>query len=209
VESRDGLHGLAVWALAVVLGSILAALVGASTLSRSSPPAANASAAEPVLSYELDRLYRSVRRPPNVDLSYHRAEAGRILLTSSSHDGMSADDRALPYPTGSFGNRSLPCRRRAPGRQRHCKFENRANPLATQYHHPGLFVSVGLAAWSGRRMGRGMCRRQAPGWRPTSGVDGTFQQIRTQANCPPIAPTGRSRFRGISWRRRWKFGKGA
>jgi hypothetical protein len=94
VESRDGLHGLAVWALAVVLGSILAALVGVSTLSRSSPPAANASAAEPVLSYELDRLYRSVRRPPNVDLSYHRAEAGRILLTSSSHDGMSADDRA-------------------------------------------------------------------------------------------------------------------
>jgi hypothetical protein len=94
VESRDGLHGLAVWAMAVVLGSILAALVGASTLSRSSLSATNASAAEPLLSYELDRLYRPARRPPNVDLSSDRAEAGRILLTASGHDGMSADDRA-------------------------------------------------------------------------------------------------------------------
>jgi hypothetical protein len=94
VENRDGLHGLGVWALGVVLGALLAALVGATTLSRSSPSSANTSAAEPVLSYELDRLYRATRRPPNVDLSAERAEAGRILLTSSSHSGMSADDRA-------------------------------------------------------------------------------------------------------------------
>jgi ABC-type branched-subunit amino acid transport system permease subunit len=32
VEIRDGVHGLAVWALAVVLGTALAALVGASAL---------------------------------------------------------------------------------------------------------------------------------------------------------------------------------
>jgi hypothetical protein len=94
VENRDGLHGLGVWALGVVLGALLAALVGATTLSRSSPSSANTSAAEPVLSYELDRLYRATRRPPNVDLSAERAEAGRILLTSSSHSGMSAEDRA-------------------------------------------------------------------------------------------------------------------
>src|SRR3954451_4765599 len=94
VENRDGLHGLGVWALGVVLGALLAALVGATTLSRSSLSSANTSAAEPVLSYELDRLYRATRRPPNVDLSAERAEAGRILLTSSSHSGMSADDRA-------------------------------------------------------------------------------------------------------------------
>jgi hypothetical protein len=98
VENRDGLHGLAVWALAVVLGAALAALVGAATLTRTSPSlantsAANTSAAEPVLSYELDRLYRAPRRPANVDLSHERAEAGRILLTSSGHNGVSADDR--------------------------------------------------------------------------------------------------------------------
>src|SRR5437868_5398224 len=93
VESRDGLHGLAVWALAVVLGAGLAALIGAAAVSRSSPSSANTSAAEPVLSYELDRLYRAPRRPANVDLSSERAEAGRILLTTAGHEGVSADDR--------------------------------------------------------------------------------------------------------------------
>ena len=94
VEIRDGLHGLAVWALAVVLGSMLAAVVGASALSRNPSRPATVSAAEPLLSYELDRLYRSPRRAPNVDLSSERAEAGRILLTSSGHSGLSSDDRA-------------------------------------------------------------------------------------------------------------------
>src|SRR3954467_13039215 len=94
VETRDGLHGLTVWAVAVVLGAIVAALVSAAAVNRPSPAtAANASAAEPILSYELDRLFRSPRRPPNVDLRSERAEAGRILLTSSGHDGVSADDR--------------------------------------------------------------------------------------------------------------------
>lgn len=94
VESRDGIHGLAVWALAVVFGSMLAAFVGAATINRTSPPTASSSAAEPLLSYELDRLFRSPRRPPNVDLRTDRAEAGRILLTSSGHDGVSTEDRA-------------------------------------------------------------------------------------------------------------------
>lgn len=95
VETRDGLHGLAAWGLAVLLGAALAAMIGASTINRLSPASSNpnASAAEPLLSYELDRLFRSGRRPPNVDLSSERAEAGRILLTSSSHNGVSGDDR--------------------------------------------------------------------------------------------------------------------
>jgi hypothetical protein len=95
VETRDGLHGLAAWGLAVLLGATLAAVIGASTANRLSPASSspNATAAEPLLSYELDRLFRSARRPPNVDLSSERAEAGRILLTSSSHSGVSADDR--------------------------------------------------------------------------------------------------------------------
>ena len=94
-EQADGLHGLAVWALAVVMGAVLATLLGAATLSRTPTGATSArtSAAEPLLSYELDRLYRAGRRAPNIDLSSERAEAGRILLTTSSHDGLSADDR--------------------------------------------------------------------------------------------------------------------
>ena len=94
IENRDGLHGLAVWALAVVIGSMVAALIGAATVTRANPTSANVSAAEPILSYELDRLFRSARRPPNVELRSDRAEAGRILLTSSGHDGVSPDDRA-------------------------------------------------------------------------------------------------------------------
>jgi hypothetical protein len=95
METRDGLHGLAAWALAVLLGAALAAVIGASTINRLSPSTStpNASTAEPLLSYELDRLFRSGRRPPNVDVSSERAEAGRILLTSSSYSGVSNDDR--------------------------------------------------------------------------------------------------------------------
>jgi hypothetical protein len=94
-EHVDGAHGLGTWALAVVMGAILATWIGAATVSRTSSMRgpAQASAAEPLLSYELDRLYRAGRRAPNVDLSTERAEAGRILLTTSSHSGLSGDDR--------------------------------------------------------------------------------------------------------------------
>ncbi|HTO61120.1 MAG TPA: hypothetical protein VMM15_07680 [Bradyrhizobium sp.] len=95
VETRDGFHGLATWALAVLIGATLAALVGAAGLARPAAfaPQANASSAEPLLSYELDRLFRSPRRAANVDIGPERAEAGRILMTSSSHSGVSSDDR--------------------------------------------------------------------------------------------------------------------
>src|ERR1700716_1210753 len=43
VENRDGLHGLAVWALAVVLGAMVAGLTGAAIATRSSPATANVS----------------------------------------------------------------------------------------------------------------------------------------------------------------------
>jgi hypothetical protein len=94
-ERADGVHGLGAWALAVVMGALLATLIGAATVSRTSPSrsASQATAAEPLLSYELDRLFRAARRAPNVDLSAERAEAGRILLTTSSHSGVSSDDR--------------------------------------------------------------------------------------------------------------------
>ena len=94
-ETRDGLHGLAAWALAVLLGGALVAVVSAATLNRASSSAAvgNTTSAEPLLSYELDQLLRAPRRPQNVDMSVERAEAGRILMTSSSHNGVSSDDR--------------------------------------------------------------------------------------------------------------------
>jgi len=94
-ERRDGLHGLMSWALAVLLGAALLAILGAAAIDRSPmrSSASNTSAAEPLLSYELDKLFRAPRRPPNTDLREARAEAGRILMTSSSHSGISTDDR--------------------------------------------------------------------------------------------------------------------
>jgi hypothetical protein len=94
-ERRDGLHGLMSWALSVLIGAALLAIIGAAALDRSPARSSsnNATAAEPMLSYELDKLFRSPRRPPNTDLREARAEAGRILMTSSSHSGVSSDDR--------------------------------------------------------------------------------------------------------------------
>jgi hypothetical protein len=94
-ELGDSLHGLAAWAVAVLMGLALMALVGGAALNRSASPLTTprGSAAEPLLSYELDRLLRPARRASNADLSQERAEAGRILLTSSSRSGVSADDR--------------------------------------------------------------------------------------------------------------------
>jgi hypothetical protein len=94
VERADGLHGIAAWALAVVLGVFLTAIVTMAA-NRPSTLTMPPSSTEPsALSYEIDTLFRATRRPPNVDLTPLRAEAGRILLTSSSHDGVSTDDRA-------------------------------------------------------------------------------------------------------------------
>jgi hypothetical protein len=95
IEHRDGLHGLTAWAIAVVLTVLLTALAGSLTLARSpSAQVPSASAAEPMLSYELDRLFRPARRTPNAETTMERAEAGRILLTSSSHSGVATEDRA-------------------------------------------------------------------------------------------------------------------
>lgn len=98
VEFRDGLHGLLVWALATLLAALIG-LATAQALSRLAAPSAGPTglstsvAGENLIAYDLDRLFRGERRA-NVDLAYPRAEAARILLTTSSHRGMQPEDRA-------------------------------------------------------------------------------------------------------------------
>lgn len=69
IETRDGLHGVASWALAVVIGVILTAMI-AGFAGRTSPTTQPVSASEPsVLSYELDRLLRAPRRQASVEFA--------------------------------------------------------------------------------------------------------------------------------------------
>jgi hypothetical protein len=97
IEFRDGMHGLIVWALATLLTGLLAVAL-AQAMPRLTAPSASAPstsvAGENIIAYDLDRLFRSERRPQGTgNLDYPRTEAARILLTASSHRGLQPDDR--------------------------------------------------------------------------------------------------------------------
>jgi hypothetical protein len=95
-DLRDGLHGLLVWALATLLTALIV-LATAQSLTRLAAPSSGQGSTSVgggnLIAYDLDRLFRAERRP-NADLDYPRAEAARILLTTSSHSGMQPEDRA-------------------------------------------------------------------------------------------------------------------
>lgn len=100
-EFRDGMHGLIVWALATLLTGLIA-LATVQAVPRLAAPSgagngpSTSVAGENLIAYDLDRLFRSDRRPQGVEgnMNYPRAEAARILLTASSHRGTQPDDRA-------------------------------------------------------------------------------------------------------------------
>jgi len=97
-ETRDGTHGLLVWALGTLLtAAMIGFIVPASTrLAAPSSGLAGPStsiAGENLVAFDLDRLFRGVRLQAAADIAYPRAEAARILLTSTGHDGVSNDDR--------------------------------------------------------------------------------------------------------------------
>jgi len=94
IEFRDGAHGLTAWALAVAITMLIAAVLASTATSRTAPPASTpaSSTGETLIAYDLDRLFRSDRRPQS-DLSYSRAEASRILLAGTGRAGMKPGDR--------------------------------------------------------------------------------------------------------------------
>lgn len=99
IEFRDGMHGILTWGLAILITAVIA-VGGASTLAPATVPSgsrigpATSVAAENIVASELDELFRSDRRAVDTEsLAYRRAEAGRILLKSSSHRGVSGNDR--------------------------------------------------------------------------------------------------------------------
>lgn len=95
-EFRDGLHGLITWALAIVMTAVLALGIASIASPAAVPAGGSAGAAqsvagENIIASELDELFRTDRDIPNIN--YRRAEAARILLKSSSNDGVREPDR--------------------------------------------------------------------------------------------------------------------
>jgi hypothetical protein len=96
-EFRDGIHGLITWALGTVMAVLIAVVVVAG-LSRLSAPSSGATGAstslgaENIIAADLDRLFRTERSSES-NISYDRAVAGRILLSTTSHQGLQNDDR--------------------------------------------------------------------------------------------------------------------
>ena len=95
VEFRDGIHGVLVWGLAILIGASLAlgAVRAAAPQATTNALAPSAATAEPLLAFELDRLFRADRPNDTVDPDI-RAQAARIITTSFGHADMAADDRA-------------------------------------------------------------------------------------------------------------------
>jgi hypothetical protein len=98
MEFRDGTHGLVVWAIAIVL-TVLMSFAAAQSLTRLAAPSGGPSgtaqsiAGENIIAFDLDRLFRAEKRPPNANLTQARSEAARILLTAGSHRGVLPEDR--------------------------------------------------------------------------------------------------------------------
>lgn len=95
IELRDGMHGIVSWALAVIITGLIAATSAATIVSKAVPSGTSTSAAagEPLVAYELDKLFRGDRRPIEGEITYLRAEAARILLTASGRQGVTPGDR--------------------------------------------------------------------------------------------------------------------
>ena len=159
IERRDGFHGIAAWALAVVLGLLLAAFIGMAA-SRPSSLATPPSATEPsILSYEIDQLFRAGRnRPANVDLTPARAEAGRILLTSSSHSGVSTEDHGylVQMVTGATGLTGADAERRVDAvisDSRAAIRRARASTTILAFSIATALLLAAVAAWAGAEAG--------------------------------------------------------
>jgi hypothetical protein len=96
VEFRDGLHGLLVWALAIVFAALLtwATATAISSLNTATTTGRPTQEGPAFLNYELDRLFRSERRSEGAAEPEARAEAGRLLMRGLGRRELAADDRA-------------------------------------------------------------------------------------------------------------------
>ena len=94
VEFGDGIHGFLVWGLAIIIGAFLALAATKTIAPRPDATSPTAATAEPLLAFELDRLFRSDRSAAEAGDDEIRAQAARIITSGLGHSGMAPDDRA-------------------------------------------------------------------------------------------------------------------
>jgi hypothetical protein len=178
IEFRDGTHGLLVWALAVVLAALLtwATANAVSALNTNNSTAQRAAAGEPsFLAYELDRLFRSERRPDTVDPDA-RAEAGRILMTGLGRRDIANDDRTyltrvVSARTGLNANDAGQRVSQVVAESRQANRQARASAIIIGFMTAASLAAGAAAAWFAAEIG-GRHRDQAInpplrfGWRP-------------------------------------------
>lgn len=96
VEFRDGIHGLVVWSLAIIIGAALTGLAsGVAVVASADRAPTSASANRPGeadVTPELDRLFYTDHGPANLSPD-QRAEAGRLITLSAADPGADAQDR--------------------------------------------------------------------------------------------------------------------
>jgi hypothetical protein len=169
-ERRDGFQGIAAWALAVVIVALVAGLIGMAANRRTSLSSPEATSEPTVLSYEIDHLLRGPRHLPSPDLAPTRAEAGRILLTSSSHSGVSADDRTYlaQLASGTTGLAGADVDRRvdtAIANSRKAIANARASTVILAFSAAAALLLGAVAAWAGAVSGgRHREGEPLPGW---------------------------------------------
>ena len=205
-EHVDGAHGLGTWALAVVMGAILAALIGAATINRTSSMRgpAQASAAEPLLSYELDRLFRAGRaRPTSIS-----APSAPRLAVSCHHLEPQRPERGRPHLSHSAGRSAdRPCRRRrgTQGRQRHCQRQDShctvtASTIILAFSVATAILLGAVAAWGAAAVGgRHRDGGPLPHWmeRSRRSIDGGRRCCRSAVSSPsPRSSRGEGGVRG-------------
>ena len=97
-EFRDGTHGLVAWAIAIILGALVAStLAGSLRTGEPADPAVPASsqalgAPASILTRQTDRMLRSDTRLGDANAAV-RTEAGRVLTSAATDREVNAEDR--------------------------------------------------------------------------------------------------------------------
>lgn len=154
IEFRDGVHGLLVWGLGVVIAALLAwgSVMVISSASTANSPVQRTQVGEPFfLAFELDRLFRSDRRPEAVDPDA-RAEAGRIILTGIGRRDLAADDRTylIRLVAGRTGMGAADADRRVSQileESKRAVAQARASGVITAFTSAAALALAAVAAW--------------------------------------------------------------